>query len=251
MLRYTASTYGDAFADVYDDWYHDVSDVSGTVDLVAELAERAAGGRRPARVLELGAGTGRLAVPLADRHLDVTALDASAAMLERLRARDLDRRVDVVVGDMVADQPAGPFDVVLVAYNTLFNLPSASRQAACFGAVERRLTPEGSFLVEAFVPEEPAPTGSSVEVRSMTSDEVVLSIVRHEPHRQAAEGHFVHLAEGRPVRLRPWSIRYCGPAELDEMAAASGLVLKQRWEDVARRPFHDASTHHVSVYGRG
>ena len=85
----------------------------------------------------------------------------------------------------------------------------------------------------------------------MTSDEVVLSIVRHDPHRHAAEGHFVHLAEGRPVRLRPWSIRYCGPAELDEMAAASGLVLKQRWEDVARRPFHGASTHHVSVYGRG
>ncbi len=259
MLRYTATTYGEAFADVYDEWYHDVSDVAATCALVRELAARArrtAGGdapgaESPGRVLELGAGTGRLAIPLAASGLAVTALDASEAMLRRLREHDPDQRVTAVLGDMTADLPPGPFDVVLVAYNTLFNLLRAEDQAACFRAVARRLTPGGAFVVEVFVPEDPPPSGSSVEVRSMTAEEVVLSVVRHDPQVQRAEGHFVHLTDGQPVRLRPWAIRYSRPAELDAMAADAGLVLLERWEDVTRRPFHDESPRHVSVYGLG
>src|SRR5690606_28116695 len=124
-------------------------------------------------------------------------------------------------------------------------------QAACFRAVAERLAPGGAFVVEVFVPEDPPPQGSRVDVRSMTADEVVLAVVRHDPEGQRAEGHFVHLADGQPVRLRPWAIRYSRPDELDAMAAAAGLVLLERWEDVARRPFHDESPRHVSVYGRG
>ena len=250
VLRYTDATYGDAFADVYDDWYQGVSDVDATCELVVELLPGPGGDRR-GRVLELGAGTGRLAVPLAERGLEVTALDASAAMLERLRQRDGAGRVRLVHGDMVADAPAGPFDVVLVAYNTLFNLLSAERQAACFDAVAARLAPDGALLVEAFVPADPPPTGSAVELRSMTADEVVLSVVRHTPEEQRAEGQFVHLAAGEPVRLRPWAIRYSPPAELDAMARRAGFVLRARWEDVARRPFDEESERHVSVYRLG
>lgn len=245
MDRYTARTYGDAFADVYDAWYHDVSDVDATVALVAELAGQ--GGR----VLELGAGTGRLAVPLAAAGLAVTALDASPAMIERLRERDPDGAVGVVLGDMVDDLPAGPFDVVLAAYNTFFNLLTAERQRAAFAGVATRLSPSGgAFVIEAFVPDEELAAGATVDVRSMTADEVVLSITTRDPVAGRVDGQFVHLRDGAPVRLRPWAVRYCSPAELDEMAAHAGLTLGERWEDVECRPFSASSARHVSVYRR-
>ena len=250
MEGYRPSSYGDGFADVYDEWYTGLDDVDVAASVVAELAVRSAGDARTARVLELGVGTGRLAIPIATRGLDVTGIDTSAAMVARLRARDPDGQVAVISGDMVDDQPDGPFDVVLVAYNTLFNLESADRQAACFGAAAPRLAPDGVLVVEAFVPEDPPREGSVVEVRSMTASEVVLSVSTHDPTRQRADGHFVHFADGAPVRLRPWSIRYAPPGELDAMAAAAGLVLRDRWEGFHRRPFGADSPRHVSVYAR-
>ena len=243
MEGYGRSSYGDAFADVYDDWYGDVSDVATTVVLVAELA---APGRR---VLELGVGTGRLAVPMAELGLDVHGVDASAAMLDHLRARDVGGRVKTTLGDMVEDLPPGPFDAVLVAYNTLFNLESAQRQATCFRAVADRLSPDGRFIVEAFVPEDPPRAGTIVSIRSMSVDEVVLSISDHDPDAQRAAGHLVQFTDGTAVRLHPWAVRYAPPAELDGFASAAGLRLVDRWEDVTRRPFTAESPHHVSVYG--
>ena len=124
---------------------------------------------------------------------------------------------------MVDDLPTGPFDVVFVAYNTFFNLLTAERQAACFAAVAARLAPGGSFVVEAFVPEDPPRRGDVVDVRSMTADEVVLSVTA-TTRRAAGRGPLRRAHRGEPVRLRPWSIRYCTPAELDAMAAAAGLV---------------------------
>ncbi len=171
-------------------------------------------------------------------------------MLDRLRARDPDGRVTVIIGDMVDDQPDGPFDVVLVAYNTLFNLESAERQAACFGAAASRLAPDGVLVIEAFVPEDPPREGSVVEVRSMTASELVLSVSRHDPTRQRADGHFVHLADGAPVRLRPWSIRYAPPAELDAMAAAAGLILRDGGRASTGSRSAADSPRHVSVYAR-
>jgi len=244
--RYTAASYGDAFADVYDDWYRGVSDVDATVALLERLAGEASSGA----VLELGAGTGRLAVPLARTGLAVCAVDASAAMLDRLHDRDPEGTVTTILGDMVDDLPSGPFGVVLVAYNTFFNLLSAARQAACFASVAARMSPGGSFVVEAFVPEDPPREGSHVEVRSMAATEVVLSVSTHRPAEQCAEGQFVQFVDGAPVRLRPWSIRYAAPTELDAMATTAGLVLKHRWEDVAGTPFVADSPRHVSIYRR-
>jgi SAM-dependent methyltransferase len=247
MEGYRSSSYGDGFADVYDDWYDGPGDAEAVADAVASLARRSAADRPP-RVLELGVGTGRLAVPIAGRGVEVHGVDSSAAMLDRLRGRDPRGRVAVTEGDMVDDQPPGPFDVVLVAYNTLFNLESAERQSACFRASAERLAPHGVFVVEAFVPDDPAREGSVVEVRSMTASEVILSISTHDPATQRAAGQFVHLADGAPVRLRPWSIRYATPHELDQMAGAAGLALDARWEDFERRPFDSASARHVSIY---
>jgi SAM-dependent methyltransferase len=247
---YTSSSYGDAFADVYDDWYRTVSDVESTVATLVELASAASAATTPERaaatVLELGVGTGRLAIPLAAAGAAVTGVDASAAMLRRLTEKDPDGHVQAVLGDMVDDVPRGPFDVVFVAYNTLFNLLTRDRQQACFAAVRAVLAPEGSFVVEAFVPS-PQP-GSQVTVRSLDADRVVLSISVHDGDDQRAEGQYVELTEAAGVRLRPWSIRYASPDELDEMAAAAGLVLRARWGDFDRRPFTDESDRHVSVY---
>lgn len=241
MEGYGRATYGESFADVYDRWYTGITDAERTADVIAELA--GPGGR----VLELAVGTGRLAIAIAGRDVEVHGVDASAAMLARLRERDPAGLVRTIEGDMVDDLPDGPFDVALVAYNSLFNLETAERQEACFRAVADRLTPAGRFVVEAFVPDDRA--GPIVTVRSMSAHEVVLSIAEHDPATQRAHGQFVELVDGERVRLRPWSIRYAAPAELDVMAGAAGLALVERWEDVSGRPFDDDSPHHVSVYG--
>ena len=247
MDGYGPTTYGDAFADVYDDWYPGVTDVGATVARIAELAGPPDGA---GRVLELGVGTGRLAVPMAVAGLTVHGVDTSEAMLARLRAKDPDRLVTVTLGDMAAELPPGPFDVALVAYNTLFNLTREGEQAACFAAVARSLRPGGRFVVEAFVPD-PTLSGSAVSVRSMTVDRVVLSVSVQEPSTSTAEGQFVELRDGAPVRLRPWSIRYATPAELDAMAAAAGFWLEQRWTSFADQRFDDDADRHVTVYRTG
>jgi SAM-dependent methyltransferase len=242
---YDDTTYGRAFADVYDDWYAGVSDVDATVTDLARLA-----GDGP--VLELGVGTGRLAIPLAERapHLRVVGVDSSAEMLDRLRARS--RRPTLVVheGDMVDDLPNGPFTLAFVAYNTIFNLLTAERQRACFTSIAERLTPGGRFVVEAFVPDEPARDGDRVEVRTLAADRVVLSISRHDARAHRADGQFVELTETGGVRLRPWSIRYASPAELDAMASAAGLDVEHRWEAFGGAPFLASSPRHVTVYRR-
>ncbi|HWM20914.1 MAG TPA: class I SAM-dependent methyltransferase, partial [Ilumatobacteraceae bacterium] len=183
MQGYGPSSYGDRFADAYDDWYRGLSDVDMAVSALLELA-----GNGP--VLELGVGTGRLAIPLANagvaRAIAVSGIDASAAMLDVMRTKPGAELVDVHVGDMVDAMPDGPFELIFVAYNTLFNLADADRQAGCFAAAADRLTPGGRFVVEAFVPDDPPRDGSAVTVRSMTVDRVVLSVSVHHPTDQLA-----------------------------------------------------------------
>ena len=243
MDGYTNSTYGDAFADVYDDWYHDVSDVAATVES-ASPSWRAADAHLP--VLELGVGTGRIAVPLAARGVHVVGLDASPAMLDRLAENDPSGSVTRHLGDMVDGVPDGPFAVVFVAFNTFFGLLTAERQQACFAAVADVLAPGGAFVIEAFVPE-PRP-GSSVAVRSMTVDSVVLSVSTHDDETQTAHGQYISFTESGGVRLRPWAIRYSTVEQLDTMASAAGFVLEERWEDAQRTAFTTESPRHVTLY---
>lgn len=252
MDGFERSTYGDAFADVYDDWYADVTDVGATVECVLGLA--GAGGR----VLELGVGTGRLAIPMAAEGLAVTGIDSSASMLARLTAADPDRAVETRLGDMVDDLPDDllyggsgvGFDVALAAYNTFFNLLGDDRQQSCFDAVARILAPDGRFVVEAYVPDRETSSGSDVTVRSISVDRVVLSVSRHERDTQRAAGQFIEITEAGGVTLRPWAIRWATPDELDTMATRAGLRLESRWADMAGTPFGTDSPHHVSVYAR-
>jgi SAM-dependent methyltransferase len=152
---------------------------------------------------------------------------------------------------MADGDPPGPFALAFVAYNSLFNLTTAEDQARCIDNVARRLLPGGRFVVEAFVPD---PTfggpGEHVTLRSLRADSVVLAVSRHDGHDQRAEGAYVELRDGQPVRVRPWAIRWSTPDELDTWAARAGLERDHRWADVARRPFDESSAQHVSVYRR-
>ena len=241
MRGYQPHSYGDGMADVYDDWYAHISDVDATVATLTQLA-------KSGRVLELGVGTGRLAAPLAATGVEVHGIDASEAMLRQIVDKPGGNLVHSALGDMVADLPAGPFALVFVAYNTLFNLPSEALQQACFHAVASRLAPDGVFVVEAFVPDPAHDPASSVDVRSITADRVVLSVSTSDPSRQVAEGQYVDITESGGVRLRPWSIRWATVEQLDAMAAEAGLDLAHRWADFDRSPFTPESPRHVSVY---
>lgn len=246
MQGYDSTSYGEAFADVYDEWYGDITDVEATVDALARLS--ALDPSLP--IVELGVGTGRLAVPLADlvHPTPVIGIDSSPAMLRRLAAKPNDHPVEMHLGDMIAELPDGPLGVVYVAFNTFFNLGSRQRQLECFHAVASRLGPAGRFVIEAYVPDDTARTGSHVELRTMAVDRVVLSVGRYDESTSSAEGQFVELTEHGGVRLRPWSVRYVAPAELDEMASASGLTLTDRWETFAGGAYTADSDRHVSVY---
>jgi SAM-dependent methyltransferase len=245
---YDASTYGDRFADVYDDWYGDLTDAEACADRIASLAADAGG-----PVLELGIGSGRLALPIAARGCEVHGIDASAAMVERLRAKPGGDRLAVTIGDM-ADlaldaEPAGGFGVAFVAFNTFFNLGSEDAQRRCLRRIRQLLRPGGAFLIEAYVPD--GATGdevdSNVTPRHIGADEVVLTVSRRDRTAQTVTGQHVHITEAG-IRLRPWHLRYASPEQLDGLAAEAGLELAARHAGWRGEPYTDASTTHVSTY---
>ncbi|MGA1714996.1 MAG: class I SAM-dependent methyltransferase [Ilumatobacteraceae bacterium] len=241
MHDYQDRDYGDAIADVYDAWYGDITDLDASVDFLARFTGEG-------RVLELGIGTGRLAVPLAATGASIVGIDVSGAMLDRLRAKDPDGRIHSILGVMVDDLPDGPFDLVFVAYNTFFNVRDVDRQQLLVRRVADRLAPNGVFVVEAFVPESDRPGGDTVGIRSMTADSVVLRADRHDRDAQTIDGQLVEITEAGGVRLRPYRIRYATPDQLDDMARQAGLVLAERWENTLQHPFDTESPTHVSVY---
>lgn len=242
MKGYGAASYGDGFADVYDDWYPDVTDVEATVRFVAALVP---GGR----VLELGVGTGRIAGPLADQGLEVTGIDASAAMLDRLAAKPGAGRISIVHGDMAEHLPEGPFDLVLATYNTFFNLTDADAQLACAHRVAEVLRPGGRLVIETFVPADDDAGSSGVTPRTIDADRVVLTISRRDPTSQRVDGQMVELSAAG-IRLRPWSIRYLHPDQLDDLASTAGLELEARFGDWRGTPFDTDGPHQVVVYRR-
>lgn len=258
MEGYGPPSYGDAFADVYDDWYPASDRTAAAVAALVHLAggaSSAAPDAGPPPVLELGCGTGRLCLPLVEAGLAVTGIDASEAMLGRLRAKPGGERIEALVGDMGHfELGEGRFELAFCAFNTFFNLATAQDQAACFATVARHLRPGGRFVLECFVPP-PATTGEpesvrdAIELRTLATDRVVLRISRQDPASQTISGQHVELSAAG-VRLRPWHLRYAPPEELDAMAAAAGLELEHRWSDWDGTPFDDLSGDHVSTWRR-
>ncbi len=239
------AAYGDTFADVYDDWYADVTDAGATARTIGDLAA----GRR---VLELGVGTGRLAGPLARRGVDLVGLDASAAMLQRLRGRL--RHLPAVRADMAClPFASGSFGLVLCAYNTLFNLvapasgPATEVQARAIREAARVLVPGGVLVVETWIPPtDPPADGVSARRHDGT---LVVTVTRTDAARGEIEGRHLEL---RPQGLvaRPWRIRPVPPPQIDALAASAGLRRLMVWGDWSRRPARDDDETRIAVYGR-
>ena len=242
--------YGAAFADVYDAWYEDVTDVPSTVDTLVRLA---GGGN----LLELGVGTGRIAVPVAERlagRARIVGVDASVEMLDSWRAKlqnnDRARERSVVVhGDMTTSFDYGPFSVVFCTFNTFFNLPTHDAQRTCLANAASTLAPGGAVVLEFAVFRDhssDAAPAEMTETRTRRDGSVVTSTSRIDPSDFTASGSFTDEAG----RSRSWNIRWATPLMIDEMAAAAGLVCTDRWEDFSRAPFRDASVRQVCVMRR-
>ena len=239
MDGFTAESYGDAFADVYDDWYGDLPDTEGAVDAIARLA---AGGP----VLELGVGTGRVALPLAARGVAVHGIDASRAMLDRLRAKPGADAVGLSLGDFADVAVDGSFSVVVATYNTFFSLITEEDQRRCLANAARRLRRGGAVVIEGFVPDPDAPT-ADVTPKVVEADRVVLHVTVLDPTAQTLRGQHVTLSAAG-VELRPSFLRWATPEQLDAMAAAAGLALDARWAGWRQEPFGADSGRHVSIY---
>jgi SAM-dependent methyltransferase len=240
---YDASTYGDRIAEIYDDLYGELFDADATVSFLAELA---GGGR----ALELGIGTGRIAVPLAGRGIDIAGIDSSEAMIARLRAKPGGQDIPVTIANFLEVDVEGEFAVVYIPFNTLFALTTQEEQVRCFQNVARHLTEDGVFVVEAFVPDVSRyDRHQRVSVDQVNNDHVLLEVSRHDPVRQMSDTQHVVLSESG-TKLYPVRIRYAYPSELDLMARLAGLRLRERFGGWHREPFTSASVAHVSVYER-
>ena len=234
-----ATTYGERCADVYDELFSAFDPAA-----IETLAQLAGGGR----ALELGIGTGLIALPLAARGVEVHGIDASPAMVARLRAKPGGEAIPVTMGDFADVGVAGEFSLAFVVFNTFFALQTQRDQVRCFRNVAARLARDGVFVLEAYVPDA-AFGGGPLRVTAVETDRVGLKISRHDPVAQRIQSQHVVVRDGE-IRLYPVAIRYAWPSELDLMAELAGLQLRHRWSDWSRSPFTATSGKHVSVYER-
>jgi trans-aconitate methyltransferase len=213
--------------------------VTPAVDMLADLAGDGA-------ALEFAIGTGRIALPLAERGVRVVGIDNSEAMLARLREKPGVDRLEAMVGDMVATRAEGEFAVVYLVFNTIFNLTSQDGQVACFANAAAHLGRGGRFVIEARVPElQRLPLGQTV--LPWRADPTGMSYYVYDVVTQRLSGQHYYLEDGR-IQPSPTEMRYAWPAELDLMARLAGMRLEQRWGGWGGEPFTGLSPAHVSVY---
>lgn len=229
-----AATYDDDVAGMFEPEVLDP-----VVDVLTELAL----GRR---VLELAIGTGRVALALAARGVEVAGIELSQPMIDALRAKPGSERIPVTCGDMATTCVDGAFGLVYVVFNTITNLLTQDAQVACFENAAAHLEPGGRFVIETFVPAlQRLPFGERLLPFDVSDDHI--GIDEYDVADQRLVSHHVSIRAGRPSR---WSgrFRYAWPAELDLMARIAGLHLEERWADWDRTPFASTSTSHVSVW---
>jgi len=234
--------FGEAVAARYDLSEADMFDpaiVERTVDFLAELGGAGA-------ALELGIGTGRVALPLSRRGVAVHGIDLSEAMVARLAAKPGAERIEVTIGDFATTRVGGRFSLVYLVFNTIMNLTTQDEQVACFANAAAHLEPGGCFVIEVGVP----------QLQRLTPGETFLPFDVSERHlgfdeydvvRQGLVSHHYRVDDERLRRLAI-PFRYVWPAELDLMARLAGMTLRERWADWGREPFAAASAKHVSVW---
>ncbi|MEW2512052.1 class I SAM-dependent methyltransferase [Streptomyces sp. NPDC046870] len=235
--------FGESVAASYDESSAEMFDqrvVEPAVDLLAELAGD--GGR----ALEFGIGTGRVALPLAARGVQVHGIDMSRAMVERLRAKPGGDGIGVTIGDFATAKVEGTFSVAYLVYNTIMNLTSQDAQVDCFRNAAAHLEPGGCFVIEVAVPDlrRLPPGQNAVPFRV---DEGRIGFDLYDVASQSVSSHHVSVQDGRGSHLAV-PFRYVWPAELDLMARLAGMRPRERWDGWTREPFTSESRQHVSVW---
>ena len=213
--------------------------VDPAVDLLAELAGKG-------RALELAIGTGRIAVPLAQRGVPVHGIELSQAMAARLREKPGAEEIDVTIGDFTTTKVDGTFAVAYLVFNTIQNVLTQAEQVATFRNAAAHLDPGGCFVVEVMVPDlQRLPPGEMSRPFNLSAEHVGLD--EYDVATQHLWSHHFSLTDGswRYVKM---PFRYVWPAELDLMAELAGMTLRDRWDDWNREPFSSESRKHVSVW---
>jgi SAM-dependent methyltransferase len=235
--------FGERVAERYDEPGSEMfqpAAIDPVVDFLVDLAGEGA-------ALELGIGTGRIALPLAARGVRVDGIDLSEAMVAQLRAKPGGDEIGVTIGDFARTTVDGRFSVAYLVFNTIMNLTTQDEQVACFENVAAHLEPGGCFVVEVGVPAlRHLPPGQTIHVFSYTGP-TTFGLDEYDVANQGLISH--HYAE-RDGSFGPWSIpfRYVWPSELDLMARLGGMTLRERWAGWRREPFTSDSTKHVSVW---
>ncbi|HST18119.1 MAG TPA: class I SAM-dependent methyltransferase [Gaiellaceae bacterium] len=234
--------FGERVAARYDESSAEMFDpavVEPVVDLLAGLAGDGA-------ALELGIGTGRIAVPLAARGVRVHGIDLSEAMVARLREKPGAETIGVTIGDFATTSVDGTFSVAYLVFNTIMNLTSQDEQVACFRNVAAHLEPAGCFVIEVSVPQlQRLPPGETFQPFAVTPTH--LGIDEYDVVSQGLVSHH-YLVAGGDVDVNSIPFRYVWPAELDLMARLAGMTLRDRFGDWQGEPFTAESTSHVSVW---
>ena len=213
--------------------------IEATVDFLIELAGSG-------RALELGIGTGRIALPLAERGVPVHGIDLSAAMVERLRAKPGGAEIGVTIGDFATARADGSFSVAYLVFNTIMNLTTQAAQVACFRNVAAHLEPGGCFVIEVGSPDlQRLPPGDTF--RALYKTQTRWGIDEYDVARQGLISHHFEVVDGRLER-NSIPFRYAWPSELDLMAELAGMRLRERWAGWRREPFTSDSRSHVSVW---
>jgi SAM-dependent methyltransferase len=241
MKGYGPSTYGDRIAGFYDEHYEQLASDQPMIETLARLA---GGGN----ALELGIGTGRVALPLTSRGVPVHGIDASAAMTDRLRAKPGGAAIQVTAGDFADVAVAGRYSLIYVVFNTFFALLSQDDQVRCFANCAAHLEEGGAFLLEAFYPDLTRYVrGQNVSAINVGMDHVLLDVTRHDPVQQHVSAQHIHIT-AEELKMYPVQLRYAWPSEIDLMARLSGLRLESRWGGWAGEPYTASAGKHISVY---
>jgi SAM-dependent methyltransferase len=226
----------------YDESSGEMFDPAVVDPVVDFLVELAGGGR----ALELGIGTGRIAIPLAQRGVPVHGIELSKAMAARLRAKPGGDDIGITIGDFSATRVDGTFSLAYLVFNTIMNLTTQAAQVACFRNVAAHLEPGGCFVIEVGVPRlRLLPPGETL--RAFNLSETRWGIDEFDVARQGLTSHHFELIDGKLERVSI-PFRYAWPAELDLMAELAGMTLRERWSGWKREPFTSDSGKHVSVW---
>ncbi len=243
MNQYGTTTFGELNAERYDEIYEEAM-TAETRDSVETLAELAGDGK----VLELAIGTGRVALPLAARGLAVHGIEASEAMVAKLREKPGGSAIPVVIGDMAEARADGPFDLVYLVFNTIFNLTTQEAQVRCFQNAARHLSENGLFVIETVVPDfSEYVDGQRMKGSWAKMDSARFEIAIQDAVAQTVAFQRIVISEDG-IQMVPHFMRYAWPAELDLMAQLAGLERRERWAWWDRSPFTAGSKSHVTVY---